>query len=535
MGTYYAVLMDVVSIQKYIFSINELADNLGASHIVKNLFDKFAKPVFARLFGITEGEVQKIISSWKTDPHIILMENYSDIPFEIGVADGGKALIFFRDENHGKKFIKEFTRNLLIDAPGIQLAVADKEDFAIDERGFKDSLTDIFNRLMNNRNRYFPVTTLTNHGITALYSQSGTSINTKWPFYGSGQYIPREKEVKLNYAIEEKEELQRRLNNRHPQFCFTDEVDKLGQTEGDSYTAVIHIDGNGIGNWFQQSKSLVDYRQRSNDMRRITEESFWELVDEVVNIMERLKQMDETPGFDIKQDKEKKILFIRPIILGGDDLTFICHGKLALYFAEKFLRIWTKKANDKDNGLVKYETPSGNEFTSCAGIAIAKTKYPFYRVYQTAVQSCSIAKKEARKKHGSWIDYYILMGAKSGSLETIREEEGKTQDYKLKLYYGPYSLNDKEKDFKSLKSLKQGILEFHQESHWAGSNLNELRMAFNLGKEAVDSYLIHMEAKGGKLPYRDGWKDGYKDCETPYYDMLEMIDFYPVWLLEGGQ
>lgn len=37
MSTYYAVLFDVVSIQKYVFSSNELVDNLGASHIVKNL------------------------------------------------------------------------------------------------------------------------------------------------------------------------------------------------------------------------------------------------------------------------------------------------------------------------------------------------------------------------------------------------------------------------------------------------------------------------------------------------------------------
>lgn len=58
-------------------------------------------------------------------------------------------------------------------------------------------------------------------------------------------------------------------------------------------------------------------------------------------------------------------------------MTFICHGKLALYLAEKFIRIWTSKANDKEHGLVRYGLPANNEFTACAGIAIAKTKYPF--------------------------------------------------------------------------------------------------------------------------------------------------------------
>lgn len=126
------------------------------------------------------------------------------------------------------------------------------------------------------------------------------------------------------------------------------------------------------------------------------------------------------------------------------------------------------------------------------------------------------------------------MGSESGDLTSIRNDKSKTFDYSL--YYGPYSLDDQETDCcKSLKSLKQGIKEFQFDNYWARSNLNSLRMAFNLGKEAVDSFLTHMEAKGGKLPYRHGWRQAYKDCSTPYYDMLEMIEFYPLWLLEGGQ
>lgn len=534
MSTYYAVLFDVVSIQKYVFSSNELVDNLGASHIVKNLFDALAVPVFAHVFGITEEEVKKIINLWKREPQLVLMDKNLEVPFEIGMADGGKALIFFRDKMPGKKFIKKFTRKLLIEAPGIQLAVADKENFRITEGSFKNDLNDLFNQLMINRNRFFPATILPNHGITTIYSQSGTSINIKWPRCETGQYIPAEKAFKLIYADEEKKELQEELENRYPGFCFTDEVDKLGQTEGDNYTAVVHIDGNGIGNWFQQSATLIEYRQRSNDMRRITEESFWKLVEETTEIIKKLEQMEETPGFSIKEEKGKKVLFIRPIILGGDDVTFICHGKLALYLAEKFIRIWTSKANDKEHGLVRYGLPANNEFTACAGIAIAKTKYPFYRVYQMSVQSCSMAKHKAREKNGSWIDYHILMGSESGDLTSIRNDKSKTFDYSL--YYGPYSLDDQETDCcKSLKSLKQGIKEFQFDNYWARSNLNSLRMAFNLGKEAVDSFLTHMEAKGGKLPYRHGWRQAYKDCSTPYYDMLEMIEFYPLWLLEGGQ
>ena len=61
-------------------------------------------------------------------------------------------------------------------------------------------------------------------------------------------------------------------------YSFTTRVDQLGQEKGDSYTAIVHIDGNGIGNWFQQSGSLADYRIRSINMERITEQSFRKLI-----------------------------------------------------------------------------------------------------------------------------------------------------------------------------------------------------------------------------------------------------------------
>lgn len=520
----YAVLIDVVSIQRFVFDSNDLADNLGASHIVKNLFEQLAIPVFVNVCSISEEKVLEIINSWKSTPYKILMNADPEAPFEIGMTNGGKALLFFRDKMQGEEFIKEFTRKLLIKVPSIQLAVAVEEDFEIDGSSFKADLNNLFNQLKDNRNRFFPETNLSNHGITAIYSQKGTSINTKCPLYGTVHYIPSEKMIKLNYANKEKNELQSQLNSRNSQFCFTDQIDKLGQTEGDNYIAVIHIDGNNIGKWFQESASLVEYRKRSNDLRRVTEESFWELVDVTINVMEKLKQINGAPGFDIKKEDEKDVLFIRPIILGGDDLTFISHGKLALYLAEKFLEIWTKKTSEK------FEKP----FTACAGIAIAKSKYPFYRIYQTAVQCCAIAKNTAREKNGgSWIDYHILMGAKSGDLVSIRQDEYKNNDFDL--YYGPYFLSDEKQNCKSLKSLKEGIKEFQKDTFWVKSNLNELRRAFNSGKKAVDNYLAHMAAKGGQLPSRNGWKKGYGDCKTPYYDMLEMMDFYPLWLLEGEE
>ena len=146
-------------------------------------------------------------------------------------------------------------------------------------------------------------------------------------------------------------------------------------------------------------------------MERITEESFRTVIAAVVDMLGDLKN---TPGFNIQDN-----LPLRPIILGGDDLTFICHGKLGLYLAEKFINIWIQKANQGLNDL-----PAGG-FSACAGVAIAKTKYPFYRTYQIAEELCSLAKECHRKEGGSWLDFYLISGTKSGNVNSIREAEGR--------------------------------------------------------------------------------------------------------------
>lgn len=527
MSTYCAVLLDTISIQKYVFASNVLKDNLGASHIIKNLFEDSAVSAFEQACDFPPDKVKEIMRKWEDNPEKILLETNPSIPFEIGVSGGGKALIFFRNPDQARSFIRIFTRELLIKAPGIQLAVAIDEEFPLG-KDFAARLESLFGLLMQNRNRYFPLTTLPNHGITAICPQNGTSLNTR----DDKAYISIDKDVKQTAAKKEEEMLCEKLGEKHPSYSFSNRVDWLGQKEGDSYTAIIHIDGNGMGQWFENSIDLKNYRQRSYEMARVTEESFWELVDVAAGIM---KYLTPENGFDIKISENKSMLPLRPLILGGDDFTFICEGRLGLYLAEQFITIWTKKANQS---LMRYGKPENGEFSACAGVAIAKTKYPFYRTYQYAEKLCDIAKQSARKaQKGSWIDFHIISGTKSGDLETIRKDEGIAGG--IELHFGPYCIEDKQD--KSINNLKEGITSFRKDKYWAHSNVKELRTVFYSGKEVLDTFLIDMTAKGGNLPYQgvnryenDYSRKGYVNNKTPYFDMLEMMEFYPPFLRVGG-
>lgn len=533
MVNYCAVLMDTISIQKYVFASNRLLDNLGASQIVGILFKELAVSSLADACSISEEETQKIMSKWRENPELLLMKVDPGMPFEIGVSGGGKALIFFRDPAHARQFIKQFSRQMLIQAPGLQLATAVNEKFILDDQCFSEQLTNLYKELTRNRNRYFALTELPHHGITAVCPKSGTSLN----MFDEKEknFISQGTVVKQKAAKVEQDKRNSKLAEKHSNCRFTNQLDQLGQQEGDSYTAVIHIDGNNMGKWFQQSTDLIDYRKRSINMAQITEDSFWCLVDKVVSLIPECK--DEEQGFDLKKDQYKYFLPIRPVIIGGDDITFICHAKLALYLAEEFLRVWRKKANS-DSGLTPFGLPENREFSACAGVVIAKTKYPFYRTYQFAEQSCATAKRSARHEEtGLWIDFQLISGTKSGSLEKIREDDKKAHG--IKLYFGPYCIEDKNK--KSIQGLKSGILLFAQDKYWAKNKLKELRTAFNLGEEVVDNFITGMKAQNGSLPAisqlceKSKFKEkGFADKETPYPDILEMMDFYPIFLLKGG-
>ena len=69
-----------------------------------------------------------------------------------------------------------------------------------------------------------------------------------------------------------------------------------------------------------------------------------------------------------------------PVLLGGDDLTIIIRGELAVGFTEVFLKgfaLFTK--NNFAPLAEKYNLPQIKDgLSSCAGIAFIKPNYPFH-------------------------------------------------------------------------------------------------------------------------------------------------------------
>lgn len=532
-----AVLMDTVSIQKYVFASNILKENLGASYIVKTCFDSNIKGTMWEQFSLKVG-----MEDWKKNPQNIAMQD-PGCQFEVGFSGGGKALLFLKNRGMAIDFVKNFTRKLLVDAPGMQVAVAINEDYDVDGN-FRYQLSALFTQLNAKRNEFFPVTTLSGYGITALCPRSGFPVDSTYTVAEKQEPVSSVSRMKLAAVDGEERWLEETFALElqavaEPGFAFSNEIDCLGQMKGDSHIAVVHIDGNRMGEWFEQSNSLADYRRRSACLDEVCLETFKALIEVSKQIMPNLQAKDS--GFSIKHKKENgaAILPLHPIIMGGDDICFVSEGRLGIYLAETFIRQWSQIASEK---LADFQQDGEAGFSACAGVAIVKTKYPFYRAYQMAEELCSQAKRVAHEDPGtSWLDYYIYQGSTVGNIKEIRQQEFQRQG--MQLYFGPYQIAT-ESVFagdKDINKLKRGMLSFADVKKWPRNKTKELRTAFNLGPGAIQTFLVDAKAQGmdlpssGSLGYQTDYsRHGFKNQITPYYDMLDMLDYYPSFLLEGG-
>lgn len=517
-----AVLIDTVSIQKYIFSSNQLKENIGASFMVEQIFDH------ELVFALKETLGCEInTNEWKTLPDKEVNIQQDTDKCEIGFIGGGNALLFFNNADTAGTFIRQWTFNLLYKAPDLKTAAAVKDCF--DFKEFDKHLSELYEQLNQNKNRYFPNTVIQKHGITA--DDASTGYSREAVYYDQDRqendFTSSVIKAKLRAADLSQESMVQKYNkicfNR---YRFTNRAEQLGQIEDQSsYVSIIHIDGNGMGELFKHCQNLQERRTLSIAVEQATNQSMECLIQYIADHMNYF--LDKRNGFSIIQEDGFTILPIRPLVLAGDDVTFITDGRLGIHFAEKYMQFFSQHSY---NGIT---------FSSCAGVSIVKTKYPFYQAYEMSESLCKAAKKAAYKQPGtSWIDFHISSGGVYGDLDQIRQ-----QHYTVggdKLHYGPYqvpSANTTTTDFRNIEYLKNGISQFTNQKEWPRSKIHELRQALSKGKEETKFFITENEYKR-KLPNVNqelnysinGWQNG----ETPYFDMIELMKFYPSYFLEGS-
>lgn len=164
--------------------------------------------------------------------------------------------------------------------------------------------------------------------------------------------------------------------------------DKEKGTIINRYVALVHADGNGLGQImrelrFSGGQEGIDERLRFS--RALEDATFEACLHACRQVLLPYRAEDDR-------------LPARPILLGGDDLSFIVRADLALHFTKVFLEAFEKETKQRLSG---FNGISDEGLTACAGIAYLRSNQPFYMGMELAESLCGHAKKQIREFAGS--------------------------------------------------------------------------------------------------------------------------------------
>ena len=543
-----ALLFDTRSIQRYIYSGNRLSTNIGASYIVDRLF-----------YDVLIGEVLKPLfpndkfsddTAWDSDDDDSKpWENMNECC--VAYIGGGNAMILLKADalDRRTEIVREFTRRLLVERPGLRVGAAQGDLTSTDGKLDQNEIDELYLELKNVQKTVFPTVSVPYTGLTLSCEINGEAANFCDTYGivkprdegGDIRFYSQETAVKADIAKETaNQNLRKRFDKifkvkglalKMTDYEFPLEVDKLGQKEGENYFAIIHVDGNNMGLKFRTCESLSDRRKLSREIRRKTEGAFADLLAEIIT---------NKPLLDANLNLKKNSLPIRPLIIGGDDVTFLCPANMAVLFTKKLMEFLN--AETPEGAPEKLKWKISRHMDCCAGIAILPTAYPFFRGYQLAEQLCDSAKKSMRElpnedlSGSSWLDYAILHGEQAPTLEQIRETEYKGS--RGNLHFGPYRVANENSKHASerrynLENLLDCTTQFKSDA-MARNKVKELRLILQHDAEDVARFLQQLKYQDQSLPDVADWRDFLTDNlwsagdkpRTPYVDAIELMDFY---------
>ena len=360
----------VQGIQQFIFRTNELKDIVAASDKVKKIGDE----LFENLLVLNDKKCSVINAA-------------------------GNIKYIFEKREDCEQVVKNFPRKVLEYAPGITVSQAVVEMESDDDFGKK--VNELEKKLRAQRNQPMPSVTL---GLMGL-----------------------ERDLKLK---SEKDVL-KNVNSKLVKDAFGEEehesiFDTDHMTNQNDWIAVIHADGNGLGQIVQQKgNDREKFQEFSKDLDDATKKS----------AQEAYEALEE-------KDWDERHVPIRPIVLGGDDFTVICRGNLAVRYVTAFIKAFEK--NSPEN------------LTACAGIAFVKSSFPFYYAYDLAESLCEEAKKASKKireeKAPSSIMFHKVQDSFLTDYKDIVKRELTMPDG-ISFKFGPYFVTDKQDDYWTVENL----------------------------------------------------------------------------------
>jgi len=398
MRKFTVTVLDTTGIQPYIFGSNRLRENIGASYLVSQATDNWAREALNKL----KKNINREVYAFDPEKHQSEAKPRIEddgLAAELVYAGGGNTVLLFSEKQYAVEFTKILSKRILEEAPGINL-VAVHQEFDWDSQSLHEVVAYLMKNDLDAKKRSrIPSAPLLGLGVTATCrSTQLVAVGMSEKFEDDEPYlVSTEIKAKLKIVREANDDLQKNFAASLGSYQFPLRTDEMGRSQGDSsYAAVIHADGNGMGKRFQKFGEGKCNRDYIIDMRQLSYSVYQAGINALKKVVEILVKSIEVDAdgkrkvkglFEIKDN----YLPFRPLVYGGDDTTFVCDGRLGLELAAIYLEALEKEiiADDKHKPI-----------NACAGICVVKTHYPFARAYQLSEDLCRQAKKFVKDAWG---------------------------------------------------------------------------------------------------------------------------------------
>jgi len=306
--SYTLVVLETTSIQSYLFNSNRLKENVGASYLVKAATQDW---VYDAIGLKTPIDKQIPIENRQDDKNAV----------ELLYCGGGNAVLLFQDSDNAKKFIGALSRDVLRKARGLKLTFH-SQPYDWQKQPLACAVYNAIKALKSARNHQPARMGIGGLGVTAMCASTSLPAMAMAQIDKDWKPISAEVFAKRQYADDANEKL-RELFSLPSEYTFPLDFDDMGAPKGEKNTiGVVHADGNGLGKIIQGLKDKFPNTSKDNGNRAYI--TFMRAFSEGIKKLAQDAQR-ETIAFLLKSGfVEGKTLPFRPLVSGGDDVTFVC-------------------------------------------------------------------------------------------------------------------------------------------------------------------------------------------------------------------
>jgi len=428
----FLVFLETSGNQSYIYATNRLRENVGASELTARAGMHWLVEALGRTDLRAECP-QAFRAGLRANPKCSGGQ-------EIVLATSGKAMVLVPNEACGRELIRTISTRALTDAPGLSVAGAIVPLAGRSVSDASAAIRDAHGRFEQHRGRL----------------QDAYRRDAKLPFMqpcaSSGvpasQWSSRQQEAQsaaVAAKVGNADAWFSRVSTilRPEDFGHAYSVDKMEHLfESMDWLGVIYSDGNGLGQimldfhkWVPEGKDyFTTLREFSLALDDATEAAFLD----AATMLNKLLQ-------DTEGASNGRTLPLVPLLLGGDDLTLLVHGRYALPVAQEFLLAFERHTSKIDAiKEIAVKALKVGKLSAAAGVAIVKPHYPYHAAQGLAeglLRSAKTAKKHVRGDVGPYpcsaMDFHVLFDAAHVDLDELRQRRRTATDG-ARLWGGPY-------------------------------------------------------------------------------------------------